>query len=313
MAVNPHPMGSEERDAHLDRLYPHTGREGPRKEIDDAIKAAARREVRAHPRPLGAQMRRWGVPISIAAVVVVSVSLVTLMREEGADRLEEGYAPPVQAESKEKRKPSEKFVGGSMGDTRAIEKATNQPPVSMVAPQEPPSLAAPKTPPARISGDVAPSASDDSARARASAGPGGPRLEESQTYSGVAREEGAFGDDKGLAPQAVLGRQSLGKKAELDKPGALSEPARRLQSAPARADQDRPAKQAAMESEHSQVKDRVASMVRSLDRAGPESWIEQIKTLRRDGQDEEADALLKEFRRRFPDHPLAQPEAKDLR
>ncbi|MNC95500.1 hypothetical protein D3C83_126410 [compost metagenome] len=39
----------------------------------------------------------------------------------------------------------------------------------------------------------------------------------------------------------------------------------------------------------------------------PEKWGEKIVDLRRQGQSVEADALLAEFRRRFPDHVV--PEA----
>lgn len=81
MAVTPPDM---ERDPQLSALYRATADAGPPPALDDAIRAAARREVSAGPRRGG--MRRWQLPLSLAAVLVLSVSLVTLMREEGADR-----------------------------------------------------------------------------------------------------------------------------------------------------------------------------------------------------------------------------------
>jgi hypothetical protein len=73
-----------ERDPQLSALYRATADAGPPPALDDAIRAVARREVSAGPRRGG--MRRWQLPLSLAAVLVLSVSLVTLMREEGADR-----------------------------------------------------------------------------------------------------------------------------------------------------------------------------------------------------------------------------------
>src|SRR5690606_26571164 len=43
------------------------------------------------------RLRRWQVPVSIAAVVVLSVSLVTLVREEGGERLVQPAPPPRPA------------------------------------------------------------------------------------------------------------------------------------------------------------------------------------------------------------------------
>src|SRR5690606_8818348 len=80
----------------------------PPPQLDDAIRAAARREVGAGPRRAGP--RRWPVPLSLAAVVVLSVTLVTLMREQGVDRPQtltlpapQQSAPAVPAATEAKR------------------------------------------------------------------------------------------------------------------------------------------------------------------------------------------------------------------
>ena len=87
MALKEHtpgtPAGSE-RDPLLDRAYRGAATDEPPARLDAAILAAARREAGARPRPLSAVLRAWRVPVSIAAVVVLSVSLVTLVREEPA-------------------------------------------------------------------------------------------------------------------------------------------------------------------------------------------------------------------------------------
>src|SRR5690606_14950444 len=75
----------------------------PSAELDDAIRAAARREVAAGPRRAG--IRRWTVPVSLAAVVVLSVSVVTMMREQGADQLESMVETPAVTAQREVQEP----------------------------------------------------------------------------------------------------------------------------------------------------------------------------------------------------------------
>jgi hypothetical protein len=93
MAVNER----DPRDPQLERLYRGAAREEPPAHLDAAIRAAARREVGAGPRSLAARLRRWHVPVSIAAVVLVSASLVILVTEEGGERLDEIRIPPMSA------------------------------------------------------------------------------------------------------------------------------------------------------------------------------------------------------------------------
>lgn len=81
-----------ENDPQLTALYRAGADTGPPGHLDDAIRAAARREVAAGPRRHG--LRRWSVPVSLAAVVVLSVTVVTMMRERGADRPETLALPP---------------------------------------------------------------------------------------------------------------------------------------------------------------------------------------------------------------------------
>ncbi len=105
MAVN---NDNLERDPKLARLLEAASREAPPAALDAAILAAARREVDARPRLTGGggggggeasaapvrAKRHWYVPVSIAAVMVLSVSLVTLIHEEKGDELAQ---PPASA------------------------------------------------------------------------------------------------------------------------------------------------------------------------------------------------------------------------
>ena len=70
-----------EREPALDRAYAAAEREEPPARLDNAIRAAARREVGAGPSLLASARRTWHVPVSLAAVLVLSATLVTLMKE----------------------------------------------------------------------------------------------------------------------------------------------------------------------------------------------------------------------------------------
>ncbi len=96
-----------ERQPQLARLVEAAGGEEPPAALDAAILAAARREVSARPQVVGGggeaatpaprQKRNWYVPVSIAAVLVMSVSLVTLVHQEKGDELTQ--PPRVAKES----------------------------------------------------------------------------------------------------------------------------------------------------------------------------------------------------------------------
>ena len=81
-----------DHDARLTRIYRAAGDETPPLRLDQAICAAARREAGAGPRSLS-RLRAWHVPVSLAAVMVLSLTVVLMMREEGADRLESLSVP----------------------------------------------------------------------------------------------------------------------------------------------------------------------------------------------------------------------------
>jgi hypothetical protein len=48
----------------------------------------------------------------------------------------------------------------------------------------------------------------------------------------------------------------------------------------------------------------LAGLIRDLDARPPSQWIDRILTLRGQGRREDADALLGEFKRRYPGEPL---------
>jgi hypothetical protein len=66
--------------AALRQHYRAASQEEPSVALDEAIRAAARREVKAHPLTIGSGFKgSWRVPASIAAVVVVSVTVALMV------------------------------------------------------------------------------------------------------------------------------------------------------------------------------------------------------------------------------------------
>lgn len=78
----------------LPRIYRESSREEPSSEIDAAIVAAAHREVKAKPRRFA--LRSWGIPLSAAAVLLVSATLALLVLDDP----EGPVAPPPASEDK---------------------------------------------------------------------------------------------------------------------------------------------------------------------------------------------------------------------
>jgi hypothetical protein len=331
MAVN----NDSERDPGLDRLYGAAPRAEPPARLDAAIQAAARREVGARPRPL-ASLRRWRVPVSIAAVLVLSASLVMLMKEEGGenlmmDRSFRGFGgstapdqPPTPAPPGERNAPAP-------ADS-APERAKRSP----VAPAE-----------SSISGD---SAKRDTARGLeppAGAASGRPRLDQPASRSGPeAKEErpraplaaaddgraGAAASAERSSPAPAPSPAEMASGAAMGRPGTVPEARqeRDVAAAPesppkaaaapppdlAKAAPPPPQARAAakpMMKEAQRSDERygepaplpgVAVLVKELDKQPPEKWLERIQDLRRQGRLAEAEELAAEFKRRFPAYRL---------
>ncbi|MCG6870377.1 MAG: hypothetical protein LJE91_17090 [Gammaproteobacteria bacterium] len=84
MSDRPRKPVPDDEDPMVSSLYHQTPQEKPRPELDTKILAASRRAVRSRPRVAGPFSGRWTVPVSIAAVLMISVILVPLLRQ-GSD------------------------------------------------------------------------------------------------------------------------------------------------------------------------------------------------------------------------------------
>ncbi|MDB5904142.1 MAG: hypothetical protein JWM26_3020 [Betaproteobacteria bacterium] len=292
MAVNERDTAGE--DSRIAALYREAALEEPPPYLDASIRRDARRALDA---PAAARARpwwsAWRVPVAFAAVAVLSVSVVAIVSREGGEPLTIGervatseapsaaapqaapgadHAPAeteAQAPERTRRKLEARQRQDRRGDASAPATQSAVPPGEASAPSS--QSAAPRGEP------IAPpraSAADASAQAAAGASP--TLADQERSAPAPAAEAAAAA----TAPAAVQRRRAETSAA----PAARPAMAARNALTPA-----------------------VAAMVVELDGRAPAAWLERVATLRRDGRTDDADALLAEFRRRYPDEPL--PEA----
>jgi hypothetical protein len=275
MAVKPGNggAGGGERDPRLDLLYRDTPRDAPPPHLDAAILAAARREVGARPRPLSAQFRRWRVPVSIAAVVVLSMSLVTLVKEEGGDTLLRDAPTPIPLPAQ-----TEELSATPAGDRQRAPAAA--PEVFSARPDERVAAKA-YAKPERLEREASPDAGRAAEPSRnASAGAEADHKMAAPQVREAAPRPSAD-QSRPQAPPMAGERSAAGAAAPAPAPPA----ARRLQAEPSLAMKQVPVWQ-------------------GLEQEPLGKWLERLTELRKQGRTGEADELLAEIKRRFPDQPL---------
>ena len=246
-----------ERDESLDRLYRATAAEQPPARFDAAIRAAARREAGAGPRSLS-RLRTWQVPVSLAAVLVLSATLVLMMREEGADRLESAVEPASPRVA-----------------------APVRPPEPQARPAE---VQAPASPPRAAQSRVQPPAANMAAPAPLSA----PQAEQ-KVLAGKAE----------LPEAPPEPRREVAAMAEAPRPMMRSAPA------PAAADAvaGRMARSAPAASPAAAASAAPPLWQDLIDQPA-DQWIQRILEWQRAGRSADAETLVREFRRRFPEQAL---------
>jgi hypothetical protein len=266
------PESGMEHDPQLAALYRAGADAAPPAHLDDAIRAAARREVAAGPRRAG--IRRWTVPVSLAAVIVLSVSVVTMMREQGADRLESMVLPPVETappapaatRQEEARPPAIAVPEMSKKPTKPETPAPRRspaPPLAAPAPAEPVAPAPQVYAPPAAAMERGAAAAGSESRAKAAAD--------------MAREESAARRDS-AAPRPLLRSVPAPMAADAASAGVAAQSA-----VPAG-----------------------SLLWQDLVREPPEKWLQRIAELRRAGKTVDADTLVAEFRRRFPDELMPE-------
>ena len=358
--------GGSDRDSGLDRLYHEVPRDEPPARLDAAILAAAHRAVGARPRPASERLRAWRVPVSIAAVVVLSVSVVTLVREEGGDKLDSttasrdmSRAPAAQmaeerASTRDRAAPAE---SAPVADRARVQEAARPEAAQRKAARDdaaPASASTAKEEADRRAATESAKLTEQAARSRsagvaaelsggmeprAPAPPPAAPAPQSPPQAGPALRDTRPAPSTGAASAADAARSSIGIRGSGDITFAPNPEEQKPQgaSAPQGVPVDRPvarerasgadsagslsmqrpapaqpAAKAAprMESRSVQAEgsaapaNRLSPLLKELENQPADRWIEKIETLRRGGRRSEADELLAEFKRRFPDHPL---------
>lgn len=273
-------------DPQLSDLYRAAPAENPPERLDAAIQAAARRAVGAQPRAAGGSLlRAWRVPLSIAAVLVMSVSMVTLtVRHQGRQLIQ----PPLPAAAPALSSEATTAPAAAGGADTAGKAAATPAAQSTVAGDSRKSAVADGVEPPKPSGAAA-SRSQDAPVASPSAPP--PQVlvpsatpaAPTESRVAAAQEEQAGG---GAPSRALVNKAS---------PAAAAEAAR-VEGQAMRRDRAAAATGA----------DGVppAALVRELETQPPEKWLDKILGLRQQGRAGEADELLVEFRKRYPNHPV---------
>lgn len=260
-----------ENDPRLAALYRAGADAAPPAHLDDAIRAAARREVAAGPRRSGA--RRWAVPVSLAAVVVLSVTVVTLMREQGVDRPESMIQPQAQTPAA--------GMQSEIVQSEAVKREIAGPPAAIT--QEAASKPRPTTLPPVATTAVPPAQTGAPASA-------------ASTLSGI---EAGRGETDSRAK--IMAAESPHRTEEPVAARRDHAPQPMLRSVPAPAPMADVAGGASAALAAGSAK---SALWQDLIREPPEKWLQRIVELRRAGNTADADALTSEFRRRFPDEQL---------
>ena len=253
---------TEERDAKVSAAYRELGAEEPPRALDDAILAAARRSARPW-------TQRWAVPLSLAAVIVLSVT-VTLRLQHEQPGIE---VPAPQAVAPPAVEPSSPAV-----EAQLKPKAEAKIPRRKAAEQPAPAVAA--APPVPAASEPKPFASDQAA-ASASARSDESRGAASSVTGTLARqaEERTSRDVEAAARAPQLGPTQALKRADVELAA-------------------RPAPRPAPAAKPMPLRERPVELT-------PEQELERIADLRRQEKHEEADKALAEFRKRHPDYKIS--------
>jgi resuscitation-promoting factor RpfA len=315
------------RKSDVSRAWLATSVDEPSVAVDDAIRAAARRAVSAGPQASRSSFAvRWRIPLSIAAVLVVSASLTVLVSEEKqhlpgmtpqdlpravppqpaepnaapARRDEEArqvVSPRVLSDSAVLSQPTDRTAPAGKA-SGAMDSATNK--ATAPAPQVTAPAPAPQgtaVTPAAIA--PTPDRAASAAQAGAAARNDSPSVDTDARANAELKQDLPSARELPSQPAAqseAASKRKFEQEAPVPQSPEADSAAPRAPPAPARA------------TANAQLRSRVtpAKDPASEENLAPAAWIERILDLRREGKLKEAADSLEAFRRRYPDYSLPQ-------
>jgi hypothetical protein len=274
----------EPRDPRVDAAYRESATDEPRPELDERIRAAARRAVAAGPQSLEARARadsqrswiaRWRVPVSIAATVVVAVTLAYMMEGEEVrlartDGVPASAPPPVVAQA-EKLQPPAPAAASAAGEQLARRNAELESAIK---------------------------SADAERRARAA----------NERPVAAPAPAAATATGEPAAPEAFPAAPPAETRPVPSSPEAAppSPASRAVPAAPAAPGPAREAAGAARERAFADRPERMERQAQTAEQKArtPEAWVEDLRRLKAQQRTEDFTRELAEFRKRYPDYKL---------
>ena len=304
---------SEERDRELSRHYRAASAEMPPPALGRAIRAAAAQAVDAPP---GRWQRKWGLPLAMAASVVLGLGMVLRAALERPDL----QPPPVSATATAPYPPAAEVRGsGSVAMPSAM--PTPEPAVrSRAAPAAAaaPAVAAPaperQSPQQAVSAEMQrspaptdqasipeskPQGSADSVAAPAASARDRARAELSLRVPPLATAPAAPAPESARPQSRPLAESAQGQVAGTTANAAMQEQRAAPPMAPA-------ARAKALGADAAQSADSNVLGIAAEAELPAEEWLRRIVALRLAARHVEADASLARFVRRYPDYRVPQ-------
>ncbi len=302
------------RDPRLDATYRDAATEEPSPASDERIRAAARRAVAAGPQSLESRARaeaqrswiaRWRVPMSIAASVVVAVTLSYMVQDEAIqkspiDGLPRSASSPAAAVA-----PADEAKAPVPATTPTPDPALAELAAKVEAARAAATAAQPANLHQRATTEQAPP--EPTSAAKALAGADAPAANGMLAKESERRQAAS---DAGPAASPPSPPQAIGAPREMQAaPAAAAQapppaPVPMAKPAPARGLPESAGRDRALADRPDRMERGATSASAEQKVRTPEEWVEDLRRLKASGRTDELVKELVEFRKRFPDYKL---------
>jgi len=288
--------GPFQEEEPIARLYQQTKEEAPPSHLDAAVLTAARRAVEPTPRASRAYFllsRKWAVPLSLAAALLVSLGVVREFHKDIASPVlstSPSSSPALPESILRSKELDEETNPALLPEKKKRENATEQergePTGNPSSPMSTPPVIEERSRARGIRAGT-PHEEQPVADVEKPAAPVGAR-------QALVSTESIRGDDQSASAPATLG--ALLKKDESDA-SAAAKSAPQLEKGQFTLEPSPPQNAPGIGEQKSVdvLKEKVLS---------PEDWIRKINELRRAGKVTEAEESLKKFKERYPEYPV---------